>query len=36
MGQLKKKSMFQSWSKDVTQFYRIPKSKALFCPELQG
>ena len=32
-GQLKKKCNFQWWSKCITQFYRISKSKALFCPE---
>ena len=31
--QLKKKCNFQGWSKGVTQFYIISKSKALFCPE---
>ena len=33
--QLKKKCTFQGWSKSkgVTQFYKISKSKALFCPE---
>ena len=32
-GQLKKKCYFPGWSKDVKQFYRIAKSKDLFCPE---
>ena len=35
MGQLKIKCNFQGWSKGVTQFYRIFKSKALFCPEFK-
>ena len=32
-GQLKKKWKFQGSSNGVTQFYRISKSKDLFCPE---
>ena len=32
-GHLKKKWKFQGSSKGVTQFYRISKSKDLFCPE---
>ena len=31
-GQLKKKCNFHGWSKFFTKFYRISKSKALFCP----
>ena len=31
--QLKKKCNIQGWSKRIMQFYRISKSKALFCPE---
>ena len=32
-GQLEKQCNFQGWSMSVTQFYRISKSKALFCLE---
>ena len=32
-GQLEKQCNFHVWSKSVTQFYRISKSKALFCLE---
>ena len=32
-GQLKKTCNFQRWSKCTAQFYRISKSKSLFCPE---
>ena len=32
-SQLKRKCNFQGWSKGITQFYIIFKSKAFFCPK---